>query len=195
MRKNIPGEDSHATSRLERDQCLPEAAWEGRSRFGNELVLPMISHLRDSWQFRKCSVNVIFYSPSQNKSVLYILQILTYATSASVQSFPNEWKVAFPVLLLSSSLSFPNDVKWTWCLISTSTYKSLWNHLAPNKSKIYYLCLRFFCLYLHIMLILIKQYIVFSHPSATSFLELIDLLPQWFTVCWTKPATVPGHTS
>lgn len=195
MRKNIPGEDSHATSHLERDRCLPEAAWEGWSWFGNELVLPVISHLRHSWQVWKCSINVIFYSPPQNRFVLYILQILTYATTAFMQSFPNEWKVVFPVLLLSSRLSFPNDVKRTWCLLSTSTYKPLWNHLASNKSKIDDLCLHFFCLYLHIMLILTKQYIVFSHPSATSFVELIDPLDQWFTVCWTKPAAVPGHTS
>lgn len=78
----------------------------------------MISHLKRNWQVLKYSTDGNFCSSSQNKTVLCILPILTNATTASMWPFPNE--LVLPVLLLSSRLSFPNDVKWTCYLIYTS---------------------------------------------------------------------------
>lgn len=151
----------------------------------------MVSHLKHSWQVLKYSTHVNFCSSSQNKTALCILPILTNATTASMWPFPNE--LVLPVLLLSSRLSFPNDVKWTWYLIYTSITNT--SEIGWHQTYIKFtLCLSFLICYLHVTSILIKQYLIFSTLLLLWFCNsLIPLV--WLTLYWTKSAAVPRHTS
>lgn len=145
-----------------------------------------ISQLEHCWQVLKYSINVNFCSTSQNKSVLCILPIPTHAATASMLPFLNE--LVFHVLLLSSKLPFPNNMKQTWYSIYTiialaNPSEISWHqtYVKFMRSWMSYVCLSS-CPYLHIMSILTQQCPIFLYPSATFVLELIDLCGLIYSV-------------